>query len=94
MHKIEFLPVALADLKSIVDYISITLGNKNAALDFLDALDYSISRLQAFPYSCNIYQTQLFTNSEYRVLPVNNCLVFYVILVDIVADYNIHPVSL
>jgi toxin ParE1/3/4 len=84
MYKIEYLPVALADLKSIVDYISITLGNKKAALDFLDALDHSISRLQSFPYSCKIYQTQSFTNSEYRVLPVNNYLVFYVILADTV----------
>jgi len=31
-----------------------------------------------------IYQTQSLTNSEYRVLPVKNYLVFYVILEDTV----------
>ena len=80
MYKIEYLPIALTDLKSIIDYISFTLNNRKAALDFIDALDHSISRLQSFPYSCKIYQTQSSPSSEYRVLPVNNYLVFYIIL--------------
>lgn len=80
MYKIEYLPIALTDLKSIIDYISFTLNNKKAALDFIDALDHSISRLQSLPYSCKIYQTQSSTNSEYRGLPIKNYLVFYVIL--------------
>lgn len=80
MYKIEYLPIALADLNGIIDYLSITLCNKKAALDFLDALDHSISKLESFPYAYKIYQTQSLTKSEYRVLPVNNYLVFYVIL--------------
>jgi toxin ParE1/3/4 len=79
MYKIEYLPIALADLNGIIDYLSITLCNKKAALDFLDALDHSISKLGSFPYAYKIYQSQLVNNSEYRVLPVNNYLVFYVI---------------
>ncbi len=79
VYKIKYLPIAVKDLSDITDYLA-SLCNKKAALDFIDTLDRSISRIQSFPYSCKIYQTQSLTNSEFRVLPVNNYLVFYVVL--------------
>lgn len=84
VYKVKYLPVAVKDLNNITDYMAKVLCNKKAAMDFIDALDHSISRLKSFPYSCTIYQTQALTNSEYRVLPVNNYLVFYVVLGDTV----------
>jgi len=39
MYEIKYLPMAIKDLKEIVDYITIILCNKKAALDFIDALD-------------------------------------------------------
>ncbi len=83
-YKIKYLPVALKDLNDIIDYLAITLCNKKAALDFIDALNLSVSRLYSFPYSCRLYQSQSLLNSEYRVLPVENYLVFYVILENVV----------
>ncbi len=80
VYKIKYLPIAVKDLSDITDYLARVLCNKKAALDFIDALDRSISRIQSFPYSCEIYHAQSLTDSEYRVLPVSNYLVFYVVL--------------
>jgi len=76
MYKIEYLPRANKDLSEIVDYLATVLCNKKAALDFIDALDHSVSRLQLFPYSCKIYQSLSLLNPEHRFLPVKNYLVF------------------
>ena len=84
MYEIKYLPVAIKDLKETVDYITIILCNKKAALDFIDALDHSVSRLHSFPYSCRLYQSQSLLDLEYRVLPVKNYLLFYVILDNVV----------
>jgi addiction module RelE/StbE family toxin len=79
MHKIKYLPLALKDLRDITDYIIGTLKAPKAALELVDALDNSISRLQQFPYSCKVYQPMQSLEAEYRILPVKNYLVFYVV---------------
>lgn len=79
-YKIKYLPIAVKDLNDITDYLARVLCNKKAALDFIDELDRSLSRIKSFPYSCKIYQTQGLAISEFRVLLVNNYLVFYVVL--------------
>lgn len=78
MHKIKFLSLAVKDLKDITDYITDTLKAPKAAMDLVDALDHSISRLQQFPYSSKVYQPVKSLETEYRMLPVKNYLVFYV----------------
>jgi len=77
MHRLKYLPVARKDLRNIVSYIADILKAPQAALDFVDTLDHAITRLQQFPYSCKVYQPVEPLEVEYRVLPVNNYLVFY-----------------
>lgn len=79
MYKLKYLPLALKDLRDITSYISDTLKAPKAAMDLIDELDRSISRLQQFPYSCRVYQPVLSLEAEYRMLPVKNYLVFYVV---------------
>ena len=79
MHKLKYLPLAAADLDGIISYIAETLKAPQAAMDLLDTLDNSISRLQQFPYSCKTYQTEEPIETEYRILSVKNHLVFYVV---------------
>ncbi|MBS4025028.1 MAG: type II toxin-antitoxin system RelE/ParE family toxin [Clostridia bacterium] len=79
MYKLKYLPLALKDLREITDYISETLINPKAAMDLVDVLDKSISRLQQFPYSCKVYQPIQSLEAEYRMLPVKNYLVFYLV---------------
>ncbi len=79
MHKIKYLPLALKDLKDIADYIFETLKAPKAAVDLIDVLDNSILDLQQFPYSCKLYQPIQSLETEYRMLPEKNYLVFYVV---------------
>lgn len=79
MHKLKYLPLAQKDLRDIISYIADKLKAPKAALDLVDDLDNSISRLQQFPYSCKLYQAMEPLESEYRMLPVKNYIVFYVV---------------
>jgi toxin ParE1/3/4 len=79
MFKLHYMPLALEDLRNISDYIVDTLQAPKAAVDLLDAMDASISMLRQFPFSCKVYQPIDKLNHEYRILPVKNYLVFYVV---------------
>ncbi len=79
MHKLKYLPLALKDLRNTTSYIVDVLKAPKAALDLVDALDTSISRLVQFPYSCRTYQPMKPLEIEYRMLPVKNYMVFYVV---------------
>ena len=79
MHKLKYLPLAQKDLRNIIGYIADKLKAPKAAMDLVDTLDNSISRLQQFPYSCKLYQAIEPLESEYRMLPVKNYIVFYVV---------------
>ncbi len=48
-------------------------------MDLIDALDNSISRLKQFPYSCRVYKQLDQSENEYRLLPVNKYMVFYIV---------------
>lgn len=79
MHKIVYLPLALKDLREITDYITDVLKAPKAAIDLVDALDNSISKLGQFPYSYRVYQAVQPLETVYRLMRVNNYLVFYVV---------------
>jgi len=79
MHRLKYLPMAQRDLRDITDYIADILKAPKAAIDLVDVLDTSISRLQQFPYSYKVYHALKPLDTEYRMLPVKNYLVFYVV---------------
>lgn len=79
MYKIRYLPLARKDLNDITFYIADRLKTPKAAMDLLDSLDESISRLEQFPYSCKVYQPIKTLEAEYRLLPVENYAIFYVV---------------
>jgi len=79
MHEIIYLPLAREDLRKITSYIADNLKAQKAAMDLLDTLDNSIARLQQFSYSCKLYQGLESIDTEYRMMPVNNYIVFYVV---------------
>jgi addiction module RelE/StbE family toxin len=79
MYKLKYLPLAQKDLWNITSYIADNLKAPKAAMDFVNTLDNSISRLQQFPYSCKLYQPQESLEAEYRLLSVKNYLVFYIV---------------
>lgn len=77
MYKLKYLPLAISDLSDITSYIAEV---PKAAMDLVDDLDHSIAQLQQFPYSCRVYQGIEQIGTEYRILPVKNYLVFYVVI--------------
>lgn len=79
MYKLKYLPLAQKDLWNITSYIADNLKAPKAAMDFVNTLDNSISRLQQFPYSCKLYQPQESLEAEHRLLSVKNYLVFYIV---------------
>ena len=86
MYEIRYLPLARKDLTDIVTYIA---DHLKAAMDLLDALDESISRLEQFPYSYKVYQPVKVLEGEYRILPVKNYAVFSVVNEQVVEIHRI-----
>jgi len=81
-YKIEYLPSSAKDLAEIVDYIKI--DSPQSALNFLDKIDESISRLEQFPFIGVIPKDIRLQSLGYRILIIDNHLVFYVVFDDIV----------
>ena len=88
-YEIRYLPLASKDLYNIVSYIADELKAPKAAMDLLNALDESISRLEQFPYSCKVYQPIKELENEYRLLPVKNYAVFYVVKEKVVEIHRV-----
>lgn len=89
MYRLQYLPLALNDLRDITEYIAETLKAPKAARDLLDAIDSSISRLQHFPYSCKVYQPVKGLENEFRLLLVKNYAVFYVVKEHVVEIHRV-----
>ena len=77
MYKIEYLPIALNDLTSIVKYIKNELHNPQAANLLAEEIVAKIENLKDFPYAHRVYQPLKELKQEYRRLIVKNYLVFY-----------------
>jgi len=81
--------LAQQDLWDITSYIAGNLKIPKAVMDFIYALDNSISSLRQFPYSFKLYQPIESIDSEYRILPVKNYLVFYIVIEHVVEIHRI-----
>jgi len=79
MYEITYLPIAKQDITDIILYISDRLNAPKAAMDLLDAFDHSISLLREFPYAHKLYRPVRTLEEEYRMIPVKNYAVFYVV---------------
>lgn len=80
MHKIVYLPVAKRDLKEIVSYISNELNSPKAALNIINSLDESISKLAEFPFLYREYEPINPLLDRYRIISVKNYVVLYIVL--------------
>ncbi|WP_169717684.1 hypothetical protein SPSIL_042940 [Sporomusa silvacetica DSM 10669] len=89
MYELRYLPLARKDLTNIVTYIADHLKAAKAAIDLLDALDESISKLEQFPYSVKVYQPLKVLEGEYRILPVKNYAAFYVVKEQVVEIHRV-----
>ncbi len=75
-YTIEYLPIAEKDLLEIFEYIK--ADNPGAAIDFIEEIDESISKLESFPFIGHIPHDPRLKYLNYRVLVIRSYLVFYV----------------
>ncbi len=77
-YHIEYLPVAQKDLIEIFQYI--LADSPSAAAELLDQIDKSVSKLEDFPSMGMAAKDPRLMYLGYRILVVDNYLVFYVVL--------------
>lgn len=75
-YNIEYLPIAEQDIIDIVQYIMI--DNPDAALSMANRFDSAISALELFPLSGVVPKDIRLKSLNYRMLIVDNYIVFYV----------------
>ncbi|MGG4213768.1 type II toxin-antitoxin system RelE/ParE family toxin [Paenibacillus sp. FSL L8-0638] len=83
-YKLRYLTLAQSDLLEIVNYISEQLSAPQAAINLVDKLDRAISKLEQFPFSGHLYKKNFKLKDEFRMLVVENYIVFYVVFDDII----------
>lgn len=77
MYNIIFEESAVTDLKEIFDYISKNLLNEQASKKLSNKIKREISSLTNYPFANPIYQSKKDRKHLYRLLVVNNFVVFY-----------------
>ena len=77
MYKLEYLPIARADMVEIARYISQDLCNPSAAKKLADEMINAAERLTNFPYVYPLHHTFKPLKNEYRKLIIKNYIMFY-----------------
>lgn len=81
-YNVEYLPAAYDDLDEIFAYVA--ENNLNAAKNLLTEIDAKILCLEDFPNMGLKPKNQRLLNKGYRVLIIEDYLVFYVVIKNIV----------
>ncbi len=82
-YSLRFLPLFEEDLNSIVDYISRQLQNPIAAKKLVDEVEAAIMKRFSNAESFEAYQSLSVHPYPYYYIKVNNYLVFYVVIDDV-----------
>jgi addiction module RelE/StbE family toxin len=76
-YRVEYLPLALSDLKSAAAHISNELGMPKAATELVERIVGDIDSLADFPYSQPAYTPIKPLKHDFRKMVVQNYSVFY-----------------
>lgn len=82
MYRIEYLPLAQADVINAVDYLTSVLDAPKAAAELLDELDGTIEQIARFPYACELYRTDRPMRDEIRKAPIKGFVLYYAVFPD------------
>ena len=77
--ELKFTPEAKADLFGIFEYIAKNLTAPSAAENLIAKVETACERLTAFPLSGTIPRDDTLAKKGYRILIVDNFLVFYMV---------------
>ncbi|QRN48992.1 type II toxin-antitoxin system RelE/ParE family toxin [Macrococcoides bohemicum] len=79
LYRITYSELAKQEIENIFNYIVYDLKNVKAAIDLRNNINRKFKSLKQFPYAYPIYKTQKDLEEEYRILVVNNYLLFYIV---------------
>ena len=82
-YKVRYTQDFVDDLRRIVDYISITLSNPDAAQRLADDVRTAIHQRLPMPAAYEPYHSHVQLENVYYRLRVRNYTVFYVVLGDV-----------
>ena len=81
-YRVEYLPLAYEDLDEVFNYIA--TESAASAINLLGKIDEAVLHLEAFPEMGAIAKNRSLANKGYRIIIVEDYLIFYVVLGDIV----------
>ncbi len=79
-YTLRYLPIAVRDLKQIVDYIQYTLQNPIAAENTLNRIEQAILDCKEMPESFKIWESKKKREHPYYRLNIGNYTVWYVVI--------------
>ena len=79
MYKVHYLPLALDDLKNIVNYIANKLEAPRAAENLVNKIDREVKKIAENPFRCHVYTPMEKLKYEYKVLNIDNYSLFYIV---------------
>ena len=83
-YKVQFMSLAIKDISEITGYIADVLSAPQAANDLLTKIGKAVEPLERFPFAFPIYKDTAFAKLGYRIRPVDNYLLFYVVIGNVV----------
>ncbi len=86
-YTLRYLPVAVDDLVSILDWIG-NVSPANAAI-FIDKLNHHIGSLKSHPFLGRVPKDDKLKNSGYRILVIESYLVFYIVRSKIIEIHRV-----
>ena len=86
-YTLRYLPIAVEDLISIFDWISLDSPNRAAA--FVARLDKRVGRLESTPLMGRVPKDEKIRKLRYRILILDDYLVFYTIRGQIIEIHRV-----
>lgn len=83
IYKLKYLPLFENDLNEIIDYICNHLKNPIAANKLVNKIETGILKRRHCPLAFAPYKTSIKTKSNYYWIPIDNYIVFYTIIGDV-----------
>ena len=77
-YEVMMTSQAVADLRTVFEYIAYELLAGQTALNQLDRLEKAIEGLEEMPERHHVYEKEPWKSRTLRVMPVDNYLVFYI----------------
>lgn len=78
-YQLEYAPVVYDDLDDIFAYIGGELQDPDTAMNLILEIEAAILKIPEFPYQYPITRDAMLAHRGYRMLPIENFAVFYLV---------------